>query len=224
MAIVLFSGGQDSTTALLWAVRHLPGPWQALSFAYGQRHAVELTAAQTIIQRLALSGLSHTILSIGELWQNLAVPSALTQALPIEQGPSGLPSTFVPGRNLIFLTLAAIWGYARQDYTLVIGASQVDYSGYPDCREGFLQAAEKTLQEALEQPIRIIAPFLYWDKAQLWRYADELGYKEFIAEHTHTCYLGDRTKRHPWGYGCGSCPACLLRRKGYEQAFANFVS
>lgn len=216
MALVLLSGGQDSATALLWALHEKKEPIQAISFVYGQRHAVELDCAKRIAAQLRVP---HVVIELGPLWEALQVPSALTKEKPIETLPTGLPSTFVPGRNLIFLTAAAIWGYPRNEHTLILGVSQVDYSGYPDCREPFIQSAQQTLAHALERPISIQAPFLFWDKARIWKYADSLGYREFIAEETHTCYIGDRTQRHSWGYGCGTCPACLLRKAGYEQAF-----
>ncbi len=216
MAVALFSGGQDSTTLLLWARQELQEPLQALSFSYGQRHSVELEAAARIAQKL---GIPHTILDWGPFWERLGVPSALTAAQPIETLAEGLPTSFVPGRNLFFLTAAAVWGYPRGETTLLIGASEVDYSGYPDCRGDFLEAAQRAIGLALERPVRILAPFLHWNKAQLWRYVESLGYREFVAEETHTCYLGERTRRHPWGYGCGQCPACQLRAAGYAQAF-----
>lgn len=216
MAIVLLSGGQDSTTLLLWALREQKEPVHALSFSYGQRHSVELEAAARIAHLL---GVSHTVLELGTFWEQIGVPSALTAEQPIELLPEGLPTTFVPGRNLFFLTAAAVWGYPRGESTLLIGVSEADYSGYPDCRAPFLQAAEQAIRLALERPVQILAPFLHWDKAQLWRYADSLGYREFIAEETHTCYLGERAQRHPWGYGCGQCPACQLRAAGYARAF-----
>lgn len=216
MAIVLLSGGQDSTTALLWALANLSPPIHALTFLYGQRHEVELQSARRIAAHL---GVFHAVIDLGQLWDALSVKTALTHQVPLSYTPEGLPTTFVPGRNLIFLTAAAIWGYPKSESDLVIGVSQVDYSGYPDCRAPFIEAAQKTLSEALARPIRIHAPFLYMDKAQLWKYADKLGYREFIAEETHTCYLGQRDVRHPWGYGCGECPACQLRKAGYEAAF-----
>ncbi|MCS7297942.1 MAG: 7-cyano-7-deazaguanine synthase QueC [Bacteroidia bacterium] len=216
MAVVLLSGGQDSTTALLWTKANLSPPWYAITFAYRQRHQIEIECAKRIAQKLEVF---HTIIDIGALWNALEVVNALTAELPITQTLEGLPTTFVPGRNLFFLTAAAAWGYPRSETDLVIGVSQVDYSGYPDCRAPFLEAAEKALSEALARSIRIHAPFLHMDKAQLWKYADALGYREFIAEETHTCYLGQRDVRHPWGYGCGQCPACRLRQAGYENAF-----
>ncbi|GIV24315.1 MAG: 7-cyano-7-deazaguanine synthase [Bacteroidia bacterium] len=217
MAIILLSGGQDSATALLWAQENLKEPLWALSFSYGQRHLVELACAHRVAQLL---GVPHTVLELGSLWAQWEVPSALTAEKPIQVTPDGLPTTFVPGRNLLFLVVAAIWGYPRGETRLVIGASQVDYSGYPDCRGPFMAAAQAALTQALDRPIEVLAPFLDWDKAQLWRYADSRGARELIAEETHTCYQGDRTHRHPWGYGCGACPACQLRKAGYERAFS----
>lgn len=196
--------------------KHLLPPYQALSFRYGQRHEVELTCAAEVAAAL---GLSHGVLDLGDLWGRLAVPSALTQALPIEEGPAGLPTTFVPGRNLVFLTLAAIWGYPRGFDELVIGVSQVDYSGYPDCRGGFIEAAQAAISQALGKAVRIHAPFLAWDKARLWQYAAQEGLLPLIVAHTHTCYQGVRSVLHEWGYGCGECPACLLRKEGYRRAF-----
>ncbi|MCS7189158.1 MAG: 7-cyano-7-deazaguanine synthase QueC [Bacteroidia bacterium] len=216
MAIVLLSGGQDSTTALLWALRELREPLYALTFLYGQRHAIEIQAAKQIAEKLRVA---HYVLDLGALWESLAVPSALTREQPIEMLPTGLPSTFVPGRNLFLLSAAAVWGYPRGETSLIMGVNQIDYSGYPDCRAPFLEAAEEALKYALDSPIRIIAPFLFWDKARLWQYAKEIGYLDFIVEETHTCYLGERAIRHVWGYGCGTCAACHLRKVGYEQAF-----
>lgn len=215
MPVILLSGGQDSTTALLWARENLPGNLYALSFSYGQRHKVELTCAGRIAAHF---GVPHIVVDFGPLWSSLG-QNALTGDIPIETAAGGLPTTFVPGRNLFFLTAAAAWGYPRGESELVIGVSQVDYSGYPDCRAPFIEAARGALTQALDRTVRIHTPFLYMDKAALWRYADSLGYREFIAEETHTCYTGDRTHRHPWGYGCGACPACQLRRAGYESAF-----
>ncbi|MDW8236012.1 MAG: 7-cyano-7-deazaguanine synthase QueC [Bacteroidia bacterium] len=217
MAIILLSGGQDSTTALLWALHTLKPPIQALTFRYKQRHAVEVECAERICQKL---NIPHAFLEVDGLWSKLQVSSALTSpAVAIEVPAQGLPTTFVPGRNLVFLTLAAIWGYGGGDYELVIGVSEVDYSGYPDCREPFLRAAESALAYALDKPVQIHAPFLHRDKAWLWRYAEEMGYRAFIEEETHTCYQGVRVLRHPWGYGCGECPACKLRAQGYKAAF-----
>ncbi|MCS6895475.1 MAG: 7-cyano-7-deazaguanine synthase QueC [Bacteroidia bacterium] len=216
MPIVLLSGGQDSTTALIWAMENLSSPFYAISFLYSQRHQVEIACARRIAGHF---GIPHETIDLGPLWQSLSIETSLTAEKPISYDPEGLPTTFVPGRNLFFLTAAAAWGYKRGETELVIGVSQVDYSGYPDCRAPFIAAAEKALSEALARTMRIHAPFLYTDKAGLWKYAAERGYREFIAEETHTCYLGERFHREPWGYGCGKCPACVLRKAGYEAAF-----
>ncbi len=215
-AIVLLSGGQDSATAALWMQRQLEGPYKALTFRYGQRHEVEVAAAQAVAKAL---GLPHVILEVGDLWGLLGVESALTKEEEIKEGERGLPTTFVPGRNLVFLVLAAIWGYRRGYQEIVVGISQVDYSGYPDCRGPFLEAAQRAISQALDVQYLLHAPFLEWDKAALWRYAAAEGALELIRKQTHTCYRGTREKLHEWGYGCGTCPACELRRRGYEAAF-----
>lgn len=197
--------------------KHLAPPYTALSFRYGQRHEVELVCAAEVAEAL---GIPHEVLDIGDLWTRLAVASALTQDLPITEGPHGLPTTFVPGRNLIFLTLAAIWGYSREFHDIVIGVSQVDYSGYPDCRGGFIAVAQEAISRAFDKAVRIHAPFLEWDKARLWRYAADVGILPLIVQHTHTCYRGVRDVMYAWGYGCGACPACRLRQEGYQRAFS----
>jgi 7-cyano-7-deazaguanine synthase len=215
-AIVLLSGGQDSATAALWMRKNLEGPYVAMTFRYGQRHVVELEAARAVAEAL---GIEQVILDIGPLWGLLEVESALTSEKEIKVVEGGLPTTFVPGRNLVFLLLAAVWGYPRGYRHLVIGANEVDYSGYPDCRGPFLEAAQRAISLALDEPYWVHAPFLRWNKAALWRYAAEEGALDLIREKTHTCYRGVREVPHPWGYGCGVCPACELRRRGYEEAF-----
>ena len=215
-ALVLLSGGQDSATAALWMRKNLEGPYVALTFLYGQRHVVEVEAAREVASVL---GIVHVVLDVGRLWGVLEVGSALTAGGEIGVGERGLPTTFVPGRNLVFLVLAAVWGYPRGYRDMVIGASEVDYSGYPDCRGPFLKAAEQAVSLALDEGYRVHAPFLRWGKAEIWRYAAAEGALELIREKTHTCYLGVRTELHSWGYGCGMCPACTLRRRGYEEAF-----
>ncbi len=215
-AIVLLSGGQDSATAALWMQRNLPGPYVALTFRYGQRHEVEVQAARAVAEAL---GIEQVVLDIGKFWELLEVESALTGEGEIKIGEEGLPTTFVPGRNLVFLVLGAIWGYQRGYRDMVVGVSQVDYSGYPDCRGPFLEAAQLAISRALDVPYRVHAPFLEWDKAAIWRYAASQGVVELIREKTHTCYRGVRDTLHEWGYGCGTCFACELRRLGYEAAF-----
>ena len=215
-AIVLLSGGQDSATAALWMRKNLEGPYVAITFRYGQRHEVEVEAAREVAAAL---GIAHVVLDVGRMWELLEVGSALTAEGEIGIGERGLPTTFVPGRNLVFLVLAAVWGYPRGYRDIVIGASEVDYSGYPDCRGPFLEAAGQAVSLALDERYRVHAPFLQWGKAEIWRYAAAEGALELIREKTHTCYRGVREELHPWGYGCGACPACVLRQRGYEQAF-----
>ncbi|MGQ9862875.1 MAG: 7-cyano-7-deazaguanine synthase QueC [Bacteroidia bacterium] len=213
--VILLSGGQDSATAAFWAKRKLPGPHHALTFSYGQRHHEEIQAASFLA---ALWELPWTLLSVEELFRSLSA-NALTHDLPITQGEK-LPSTFVPGRNLIFLSLAASWGYDKGVSYIVIGASEVDYSGYPDCRAGFLLAAEAALSHALDKKISVVAPFLFRNKAQIWELARRMGILHIIRDKTLTCYEGVK-KRHEWGLGCGECPACILRKNGYWEAFRN---
>ncbi len=216
-AVVLFSGGQDSTTLLFWAKKHFD---QVIAFtiAYGQRHEIELTQAKKIAQ---IAEVEHVIIPMN--FFHYLAPNALThETIPVEKGlPSSgtLPNTFVPGRNLFFLTAAAAFAYHKNIHDLVGGMCQTDYSGYPDCREPFIQSAEKTLSLAMDFPFKIHTPLMYLTKAQTWQMAKALGCLEIVIEYSHTCYQGERTKRHPWGYGCGECPACLLRKRGFEEAF-----
>ncbi len=214
-AIVLFSGGQDSTTCLFWALKHFDEVI-AISFDYGQRHSVELKQAKKITQILEIE---HHILSAPAL--NEIGKTALTDNQEIKNSEkTQLPNTFVPGRNLIFLSLAAGWGYLNDVFNIVTGVCQTDYSGYPDCRYTFIQSAEMTLQLALDQPkIKIHTPLMFLNKAQIWKVSQDLGALDFIIENTHTCYKGERSQKHVWGYGCGTCPACELRKKGFEEAF-----
>jgi 7-cyano-7-deazaguanine synthase len=142
--------------------------------------------------------------------------TAMIEEKEIEMTQEGLPNTFVPGRNIVFLTLAASLAYRLNLDTLVIGVNEEDFSGYPDCRERFIRSIEESLKLGLDYPIRIEAPLQHLSKKKIWALAEELGVTGTIIENTHTCYYGDHTTRHPWGYGCGTCPACLLRKKGFE--------
>ena len=221
-ALVLFSGGQDSSTCLAWALaRH--AHVETVSFDYGQRHAVELT--QRLVVRDALVaqqprwasrlGDDH-LLDLSVL--GTIGGTALTDARQIEMQANGLPNTFVPGRNLLFFTLAASLAYRRGLDVLVGGMCETDYSGYPDCRDDTLKSQQVTLSLGLAQRFTVETPLMWLDKAATWALADELGGEAFvqlIVEHTHTCYLGQRDQRHAWGYGCGECPACVLRRDGW---------
>ena len=223
-ALVLFSGGQDSTICLAWALekfRHV----ETVGFDYGQRHASELAARPRLLEGLASAfpgwaarlGPDH-VLPLGVL--KAIGGSALTGKMAIEMGENGLPNTFVPGRNVMFLAAAAALGYRRGIADLVGGMCETDYSGYPDCRDETIQATAKALSLGLAQDIRIHTPLMWIDKAATWALAETLGGKallELVLEESVTCYEGDRGRRHDWGYGCGECPACKLRAQGYEK-------
>jgi 7-cyano-7-deazaguanine synthase len=223
-ALVLFSGGQDSATCLAWALARFTRV-EMLGFDYGQRHAVELESRDKILAGLrALNagwadrlGDSHT----------LAIPTlsdisdtALTRDVAIEMNADGLPNTFVPGRNLVFLTFAAALAYRRGITHVVGGMCETDYSGYPDCRNDTIQALQQALNLGMARQFELHTPLMWRDKAATWALADELGGQglvDLIREHSHTCYLGERGALHDWGYGCGKCPACELRAKGWRE-------
>ncbi len=214
-AILLFSGGQDSTTCLFWGIRHFEQVI-AISFDYGQRHSIELEQAQKITQILEIE---HHIFITPAIYQIGKTALTSNQEITIEPSTK-LPNTFVPGRNLIFLSLAAGYGYLNEIDDIITGVCQTDFSGYPDCRYQFIQSAELTLQLALDKPnLKIHTPLMFLNKAQIWKVAHELGALDFVVENTHTCYKGERSIKHVWGYGCGKCPACELRKKGFEEAF-----
>lgn len=222
-ALVLFSGGQDSTTCLAWSLARYPLV-ETISFDYGQRHRIELDARQRVLAGLRAAfpswrerlGEEHLIdlRVLGEISE-----TALTRDMDIALAKSGLPNTFVPGRNIMFLTVAAAVAYRRGLQVLVGGMCETDYSGYPDCRDDTLKALQVTLGLGLDRRIRIETPLMWIDKAQSWQMAHELGGQplvNLIIAETHTCYLGERGDAHAWGHGCGKCPACELRRRGYE--------
>jgi 7-cyano-7-deazaguanine synthase len=223
-ALVLFSGGQDSTTCLAWALDRFERV-ETVGFDYGQRHRVELTCRAEIRAALAdlkgtwghRLGEEHTInlASLGEISS-----TALTRDVAIEIGKEGLPNTFVPGRNLIFLTFAAALAYRRGLRHLVGGMCETDYSGYPDCRDDAIKALQVALNLGMEKRFVLHTPLMWIDKAATWDLAHALGgdrLVDLIVETTHTCYHGDRGERHDWGYGCGLCPACKLRAAGFER-------
>jgi 7-cyano-7-deazaguanine synthase len=223
-ALVLFSGGQDSTACLAWALDRYTHV-ETIGFDYGQRHAVELACRPTVLAALR-DGFPAWAPRLGEdHLLDLAVlgqvsDTALTDARAIEMNANGLPNTFVPGRNLLFLTLAATLAYRRGLSVLVGGMCETDFSGYPDCRDNTLKALQVALSLGMDTPMTVETPLMWLDKAQTWALTHSLGgsaLTDLVLEHTHTCYLGDRTLRHAWGYGCGHCPACELRRKGHEQ-------
>jgi 7-cyano-7-deazaguanine synthase len=222
-ALVLFSGGQDSTVCLAWALQRYPQV-ETIGFAYGQRHAIELACRQTVREQMHARfpkwgkrlGDDH-LLDLSLLGQ--ISDTALTDERAIEMKDGGLPNTFVPGRNLLFLTFAATVAYRRGLNVLVGGMCETDFSGYPDCRDNTLKALQVAISLGLDAPMTIETPLMWYDKAHTWALSEKLGGEplvELVAEHTHTCYMGDRSHRHPWGYGCGMCPACDLRRSGYN--------
>lgn len=223
-ALVLFSGGQDSTTCLAWALERYAHV-ETLGFDYGQRHRVELDARQAVLRELRANypdwagrlGDDH-LLDLSILAQ--VGDTAMTSDREIEMQANGLPNTFVPGRNLLFLTLAAALGYRRQLDVLVGGMCETDFSGYPDCRDDTIKSQQVTLGLGLGTRVTIETPLMWLDKAQTWELADRLGGQalvDMVIEHSHTCYLGERGQRHDWGYGCGHCPACALRKNGWER-------
>ena len=221
-ALVLFSAGQDSATCLAWALARYERV-ETIGFFYGQRHAVEMRQRAPL--RSAIAGLNADWARRlgGDVEVDLAgygalSESALTADRAIEMAADGLPTTFVPGRNLVFLSVAAAYAYRRGAATLVGGMCETDYSGYPDCRRETLDAMQSALSLGLARPMSIETPLMHLTKGQTWALAHELGgdvLVQTILEHSHTCYEGDRTHRHAWGYGCGVCPACELRAKGW---------
>jgi len=223
-ALVLFSGGQDSTVCLAWALDRYPRV-ETIGYAYGQRHEIELAQRPAI--RKALGDINPSwkdrlgedhVLELGTLGQ--ISETSLTRDAAFEMTAAGLPNTFVPGRNLLFFTYAAALAYRRGIRTLVGGMCETDYSGYPDCRNDTLQTLAKALSLGMDAPYAVETPLMWIDKAETWALAQALGgdaLVSLIIEATHTCYLGDHTTRHDWGFGCGTCPACDLRAKGWEK-------
>lgn len=207
-ALVLFSGGQDSTTCLFWAKQQF-GLVEAIGFDYGQRHRRELELAQEIAEEAHISYFVHSLDVLNAHSASALIdPNAILEE---EAGAGSPPNSLVEGRNLLFLTYAAIYAKGKGIADLVIGAGQTDYSGYPDCRNDFIQSAQQTLSLALDYPLIIHAPLMWKDKRQTWQLAEELGILELIKVRTLTCYNGIP------GEGCGNCPACRLRRKGYDE-------
>ncbi len=223
-ALVLFSGGQDSTVCLASAL-DAHARVETIGFDYGQRHGIELDCRQRVREEIARRypawaarlGPDHMI-DIGSF--GAIGDTALTSDAEIVMLASGLPSTFVPGRNLVFFTYAAALGYRRGLTTLVGGMCETDFSGYPDCRDATLRALEQAIRLGTEIPFTIETPLMWLTKAETWMLAERLGgpaLVELIVEETHSCYRGMRGTRHDWGYGCGSCPACELRAKGFAE-------
>ncbi len=231
-ALVLFSGGQDSTTCLALALSKYQRV-ETIAFDYRQRHAVELESRLNVLAELRRQ-FPHWAVKLGDdHLLDLAVlgevsDTSLTRDTAFKMEQSGLPNTFVPGRNLLFLTLAAAVAYRRDLQVMVTGVCETDFSGYPDCRDDTMKAMQLALSLGMDKRFLIDTPLMWIDKAATWSMAHELGEKsgvvnggqalvDLIIEHTHTCYLGDREHRHAWGYGCGTCPACELRARGYER-------
>jgi len=223
-ALVLFSGGQDSSTCLAWALSRYRRV-ETVGFAYGQRHAVELDCREPVREGVAgiagwraRLGADHTVdltLSLAALGE-----TALTSDAAIAMTDEGLPNTFVPGRNLLFLTYAAALAYRRGLRLIVGGMCETDFSGYPDCRDDTIKAMQLALNLGMARRFVLETPLMWLDKAATWQLARELGgdaLVRLIVERTHTCYLGDRTHRHEWGYGCATCPACELRAAGWRR-------
>ena len=229
-ALVLFSGGQDSTTCLAQALTRYPRV-ETLGFDYGQRHSVEMTARLQVLGELrgrfpdwsTRLGEDH-VLDLAVLGK--VSETSLTRDMAFRMEESGLPNTFVPGRNLLFLTLAAALAYRRGIRVIITGVCETDFSGYPDCRDDTMKALQVALSLGMDHRFLIDTPLMWIDKAATWRLAHDLGVAsgvagggqqlvDLIVEHTHTCYLGDREHRHDWGFGCGTCPACELRARGW---------
>ena len=229
-ALVLFSGGQDSTTCLAWALSRFERV-ETVGFDYGQRHRVELSRR---------AGLRDGLIRLSPLWaerlgedRTISIEAlgaisetALTRNAEIAFAADGLPNTFVPGRNLLFLTFAAALAYRRGIADLVGGMCETDYSGYPDCRDQTIRAMAQALSLGMDRSMNIHTPLMWIDKAATWRLAESLGGEplvRLIIEESHTCYLGERGRRFDWGYGCGECPACKLRAHGWENYRAGSV-
>lgn len=213
-ALVILSGGQDSATCLFWARKRFEQV-SCITFDYGQRHRVELDCAR---QLAALVGAPWVLVPLNSL--SALSSNALTSpdvAVTGHEGMGGLPSTFVPGRNAVFLTLAAAHAAPQGIRDLVIGTCETDFSGYPDCREVFLASMEKSLSLAMDFELRVHRPLMHLTKAQTFGLAAELGALHEVVTGTHTCYEGVHDKLHAWGYGCAQCPACELRRRGFEE-------
>jgi len=223
-ALVLFSGGQDSTVCLAWALDRFTRV-ETLGFDYEQRHRAELEARRRVRERMvALKpiwadklGQDH-VLELGAL--AAISDTALTHEVAIEVAASGLPTTFVPGRNLVFLAFAGALSYRRGVKHLVAGMCETDFSGYPDCRDDTIKCMQLALNLGMQRRFVIHTPLMWIDKAATFALAHEIGGDAFLhvlVEDTHTCYLGDRSQRHAWGYGCGTCPACRLRAEGFAK-------
>jgi 7-cyano-7-deazaguanine synthase len=222
-ALVLFSGGQDSATCLAWALERYTRV-ETIGFDYGQRHAVELTVRTKVLAGMrALKPEWHARLGEDHLVDLSLISkisvTAMTSEMAITMQDNGLPNTFVPGRNLLFMTVAATMAYRRGLNVLVGGMCETDFSGYPDCRDDTMKALQVALNLGMATRLKLETPLMWIDKRQTWELAEQCGGKamvDLVRAETHTCYLGERGALHDWGYGCGSCPACELRARGYR--------
>jgi 7-cyano-7-deazaguanine synthase len=226
-AIVLFSGGQDSTVCLAWALERFARV-ETVGFHYGQRHAVELDVRPRLREGLAAikpawkARLGEDLLVRLDALAAIS-ETALTRDTEIATAESGLPTTFVPGRNLIFFTFAGALAWRRGARHIVAGMCETDYSGYPDCRDNTIKAMQVTLSLGLDRPLVLHTPLMWIDKADTFALAEDIGGQallDLVLEDSHSCYIGDRTHRHAWGHGCGGCPACRLRAQGFERFMA----
>jgi 7-cyano-7-deazaguanine synthase len=218
-ALVLLSGGQDSTTCLAWALDRYARV-ETVGFFYGQRHAVELQCRSAVRDALdrrspGRLGADHVIDMSGSM--AALGETALTSKAAITMTEEGLPTSFVPGRNLMFLAYAGALAWRRDLRRIVCGVCETDYSGYPDCRDDTIKAMQLALNLGMQRRFVLETPLMWIDKAATWAMAERLGILDIIVEHTHTCYLGDRRQRHAWGYGCDACPACALRSEGFSR-------
>lgn len=223
-ALVLFSGGQDSATCLAWALDRFESV-ETVAFDYGQAHSIELEVRSRFLKRLVEDfpdwksrlGEDHVI-DLGVLGE--ISETSLTRNIAIEMTDTGLPNTFVPGRNLLFFTTAAAVAYRRGAKHLIGGMCETDYSGYPDCRDDTIKALQVALTLGMDRRFVLHTPLMWIDKAATWQMATALGghlLLDLIVDETHTCYRGIREQKHEWGYGCDDCPACELRSKGWSQ-------
>lgn len=221
-ALVMFSGGQDSATCLAWALENYSFV-ETVGFTYHQKHSVELKCRKSVLQKIGSIRSNWSERLADDHVMDLSIiselgESALTRDMEIKMMENGLPSTFVPGRNLFFFLAAGVLMYRRGISVLVAGMCETDFSGYPDCRDETIKAMQNALNMGLEKPLFIETPLMWVDKSQTWKMAKDLGGQnlvDLIVEETHTCYRGERSEKYDWGYGCDNCPACELRKNGY---------
>ena len=212
-AVVLLSGGQDSMTCLFWALRNFDGV-HAISFDYGQKHKIELEQARKICEKMKVP---FHLFDVKGIFLNSALVNHDENINGAHHRNKDLPASFTAGRNAVFLTIAGGYAYDNNINNIVTGVCQTDYSGYPDCRQRFVDAAQLTVSLAVDCDMFIHTPLMYLTKMETWKLAADLCCLEEVVENSHTCYNGDHSTKNEWGYGCGECPACLLRKRGYEE-------